>query len=207
MSAFFRKLVKLFLYGVITLIPVIFIIWGLNFILGNEISFNLKDFFVFVFETIGFKVNSYYLAVVVFLFLVLLGFLSSWITKGTVKLFSKALKQSLESKSGKVVIFPYFRKGLWTMGVVTKYIDVGKERILIVFVPGVPIPFTGSAPIFVSERDVIYVDNISPSQLLNFFATGGVLSDDELLSALAELVKKNEPYLLPPEKGEDIDGS
>jgi uncharacterized membrane protein len=78
----------------------------------------------------------------------------------------------------RVVLVEYPRKGLWTVGLVTStsmraVAEQAQERVVAVFIPSTPTPFTGFV-ISVAERDVVDVP-ISVDEAIRFVLTGGVL--------------------------------
>lgn len=81
----------------------------------------------------------------------------------------------------RVVLVEYPRKGIWTVGLVTSVSmrAVAEEaggKVLAVFIPSTPTPFTGFV-ISVPEQDVVDVP-ISVDEAVRFVLTGGVLIPD-----------------------------
>src|SRR5262249_33807274 len=78
----------------------------------------------------------------------------------------------------RVVLVEYPRKGIWSVGFVTSagMRDVGEfagERVLTVFIPSTPTPFTGFT-ITVKESEAMSAP-ITVDEALRFVLTGGVL--------------------------------
>jgi len=76
-----------------------------------------------------------------------------------------------------VVLIQFPRRGVFTLGFVTKRISLKNEEFFAVFVPSTPTPFTGWTLLFKRE-EVIPLD-ISVEQGIEFFVSGGIASPDK----------------------------
>jgi|SRR3990170_5255118 len=75
-----------------------------------------------------------------------------------------------------VLLVQFPRQGVYTLGFMTKRIQLEEEELLAVFVPSTPTPFTGWTLLF-KENEVIFLD-ISVEEGIQFFVSGGIASPD-----------------------------
>ncbi len=76
-----------------------------------------------------------------------------------------------------VVLIQFPRRGVFTLGFITKKVSFKNEEFFAVFVPSTPTPFTGWTLLF-KEDEVIPLD-ISVEQGIEFFVSGGIASPDK----------------------------
>jgi len=76
-----------------------------------------------------------------------------------------------------VVLIQFPRRGVFTLGFVTKKVSFKNEELFAVFVPSTPTPFTGWTLLFKVE-EVIPLE-ISVEQGIEFFVSGGIASPDK----------------------------
>jgi len=189
------KLVKFFFYGLIALAPVLLILWMISIFFGVDL--NLVDLLKILLGNFlpGIKVqyiravSGLVLIIVIFVLGIVSSILGKGLGKGVYFWIEKLFQKSLQKHKYGIVAFQYFRKEIWVVGFVTGYIEESKDlpggRILKVFVPGVPVPATGAAPILIQEKDVIYL-NISIEEAVNMFISAGFVG----VHALPELVER-----------------
>ena len=95
---------------------------------------------------------------------------------------AKQLVESLTAADKKgfkqVLLVQFPRQGVYTLGFMTKRIQLEEEELLAVFVPSTPTPFTGWTLLF-KENEIIFLD-ISIEEGIEFFVSGGIASPDRL---------------------------
>jgi len=194
LKQFLFLIIKFFFYGAITLIPVFFIIWLLNFFSGTE-AINPKIVLRMVLEKIFPKavVFNWVVGITLFLIIIVIGALSPLVTRNIhswiKKLMDNLLKEKIKGQHQRLVVFE-FRKGIWILGIITGYIKGSKNleggKILKIFVPNVPIPLTGFSPILVQEKYVIRIDSTF-DEIINIYTSGGILAPERIPELVAKL--------------------
>jgi uncharacterized membrane protein len=76
-----------------------------------------------------------------------------------------------------VVLIQFPRRGVFTLGFVTKKVSFKNEELFAVFVPSTPTPFTGWTLLF--KREEVIPLEISVEQGIEFFVSGGIASPDK----------------------------
>jgi uncharacterized membrane protein len=76
-----------------------------------------------------------------------------------------------------VVLIQFPRKGIFTLGFVTKKVSFKNEELFAVFVPSTPTPFTGWTLLF--KREEVIPLEISVEQGIEFFVSGGIASPEK----------------------------
>jgi len=92
---------------------------------------------------------------------------------------AKAFKQAV------LVEFPH--KGVWVVAFVGGEIEIGGRKLISVFVPSTPTPFTGFVANYLPEEVVPL--SISIEEALKFVVSGGIVVPDELKTSPGELAK------------------
>ena len=77
-----------------------------------------------------------------------------------------------------VVLIQFPRRGVFTLGFVTKKVSFKNEELFAVFVPSTPAPFSGWTLLF--KREEVIPLEISVEQGIEFFVSGGIASPDIL---------------------------
>lgn len=197
-KGFLVSTLKIFFYGVITLIPILFVFWLFNMFLGGEVV-NLRRVLEAILGMIfpGIKIFEWVVVLTLFLIIVGIGGLSPVLSKKIYswigKLIQKLLWGRVKKKGKATVIYEPYRKGFWKVGVVVGYLQ-GTEhltggRVLKIFQASVPIPVTGPAPDLVQEKDVIYV-NLPAHEVLNTYTSAGILSPKKIPELVSELERR-----------------
>lgn len=96
---------------------------------------------------------------------------------GPAKQLVESLTASDKRAFKQVVLIQFPRKGIYTLGFITKRLSFKEEELLAVFVPSTPTPFSGWTLLF-KEEEVIPLD-ISIEQGIEFFVSGGIASPDK----------------------------
>ena len=76
-----------------------------------------------------------------------------------------------------VILIQFPRRGVFTLGFVTKKVSFKNEELFAVFVPSTPTPFTGWTLLF--KREEVIPLEISVEQGIEFFVSGGIASPDK----------------------------
>lgn len=194
---FLFSTIKFFFYGVITLIPIFFILWLLNFFSGTE-AINPKIVLRMVLEKIFPKavIFNWVVGITLLLIIIAIGALSPLVTRNIhswiKKLMDNLLKEKIKGQHQRLVVFE-FRKGIWVLGIITGYIKGSENleggKILKIFVPNVPIPITGFSPILVQEEYVIRIDSTF-DEIINIYTSGGILAPERIPELVAKLQKR-----------------
>lgn len=117
--------------------------------------------------------------------------LEKWMTSvPVIKQVYPHVKQAVDMVMGekriafkRVVLVQYPRQGLWTVGLVTSEAFrearrvAGSQRVLSVFIPSSPTPFTGY--IINVPADEVMDTDVTIDQALRFVVTGGLLTPDD----------------------------
>jgi len=96
---------------------------------------------------------------------------------GPAKLLVESITVENKRAFKQVVLIQFPRQGIFTLGFVTNKINFKNEKLLVVFVPSTPTPFTGWTLLFKVE-EVIPLE-ISVEQGIEFFVSGGIASPDK----------------------------
>ena len=203
LNAALMKLLRVFLSafgkGIITLVPILIIFWLLGLFLGDGMI-TMRDIIFSILRRLFPEVKEWMIGLGLILTILFLGLITSSVFKQIYacigELIQKSLRRKINEGSGIVVnerygiaLFEYFRKNIWVLGVVVGYIKGSEKlkggKILKIFIPSVPVVLTGMAPIFIQEKNVIFI-KMSLDVLLNTFISGGLLFPKKL----PELVKK-----------------
>jgi uncharacterized membrane protein len=76
-----------------------------------------------------------------------------------------------------VVLIQFPRKETYTLGFVSKRVQINNQSLLAVFVPSTPAPFTGGTLLF-KEEEVTFLD-ITVEEGIEFFVSAGIASPDK----------------------------
>jgi uncharacterized membrane protein len=76
-----------------------------------------------------------------------------------------------------VVLIQFPRKETYTLGFVSKRVQINNQSLLAVFVPSTPAPFTGWTLLF-KEEEVTFLD-ITVEEGIEFFVSAGIASPDK----------------------------
>ena len=202
MSKFLSKVFGLFFTllgrGIVALIPILLVLWLFGLFLGKEMI-TLPKVLEAIFKRLfpGIMMADWMIGVSLLFLVLIIGVISTPLSRQIYRLIGKLVQHALQEKIKEqrqgTVVFEYFRKGIWVVGIVVGYLKGSEQlkggRILKVFVPSVPVILTGLAPIFIQEKEVIYID-LPADELLNTFISGGLIAPTKIPELTAELDKR-----------------
>lgn len=196
LKQFLFSIIKFFFYGIITLIPVFFIIWLFNFFSGAE-TVNLKTVLRMVLEKIFPKavIFNWVVGITLLLIIIAIGALSPFITKKLYfwigKLAKNLLREKIKEQSYGTVMFE-LTKGVWLPGIITGYIKGSENlkggKILKIFVSTSPVPGSGYLT-FHQEKGLIKT-NLPPDEIINGIISAGILAPEKIPELVAELERR-----------------
>ncbi|RLC37754.1 MAG: hypothetical protein DRH33_05540 [Candidatus Nealsonbacteria bacterium] len=199
MSKFLSKVFGVFFTllgrGIVALIPILLALWLFGLFWGKEMITLQKVLEVILGKLFpGILVADWMIGVSLLFLILLIGTISTPLSRQIYRfvgrLIQHALQEKIKEQRQGTVVFEYFRKGIWVVGIVVGYLEGSEQlkggRILKVFVPSVPVILTGLAPIFIQEKDVIYID-LPVDELLNTFISGGLIAPTKIPELVAEL--------------------
>lgn len=183
-----------FVTGLITLMPLAVVIFVLVYIYRVVLNF------MSIFPTVNvpFGLGILINLVVVFLFILLVGFVTRELLKGyyksvdgfflkipiinkiygPVRQITDALYGNKKSAFRKVVFVEYPRKKMYVIGLVTKEKEIiGGKDLVAVFIPTSPLPMTGFL-IYVHREEIIDTD-LTVEEAMRITVSGGFVGRDD----------------------------
>jgi uncharacterized membrane protein len=173
------KIVRIFLYGFLLIVPLLIIFWLFQIILNGFDIYSAKVILI-----IGIKENLFIKTIIVFTTIFIAGIFSKYISGTISRIFRNYLEKKLGNTQGKIVTIEPTREGFIEIGIITKEIN---QKYVIVFVPTFPSIFTGSVRIV--ERNKVKFIDITQQDLINFVITAGVIIPQNFSQ---KLTQKNE---------------
>lgn len=197
---FLVQIIKFLFYGVITLIPVLIILWLFSLFWGTG-TVSLKEILELVLERVplGVEVSEWMIGLTLCLIIIGIGALSPLVSKGIYSWIGRLVRGLLRGKVKEqyygTVLYEPFRKGFFKVGVITGYVKDTEHlkggRVLRIFQASVPIPITGPAPDLVQEKDVIHV-SLAADEVVSTYTSGGILAPERIPELVAELERREE---------------
>jgi len=171
------KIVRIFLYGFLLIVPLLIIFWLFQIILNGFDIYSAKVILIIGTN----KENLFIKMIIVFTTIFIAGIVSKYISGAVSKKFRNYLEKKLGNIQGKIVAIEPTREGFYELGIVTKELN---SNYVVVFVPTFPSVFTGSVRI--TTKDKIKFIDITQQDLINFVITAGVIIPQNLSQKLDE---------------------
>jgi len=171
------KIVRIFLYGFLLIVPLLIIFWLFQIILNGFDIYSAKVILIIGTN----KENLFIKMIIVFTTIFIAGIVSKYISGAVSKKFRNYLEKKLGNVQGKIVAIEPTREGFIEIGIITKEIN---QKYVIVFVPTFPSIFTGSVRIV--EKNKVKFLNMTQQELINFVITAGIIIPQKMSQKLTQ---------------------